>query len=130
MGLDNALRASLNIGLEYFMVPSDARMRPPPLQWPLLCVSCDEGSDGKAMLYALQSPRWNLNIIGRFDPNHGLWNSIKAAMKAHSVGLWSLALLSAVAWNMPHLPYSEDRFFYQVKNILFWRKRTFFFRKK
>ena len=118
---DNSLRASLSIGLNYFHIPSDPQKRAKlypqgPSTWPLLIVSCDEGSDGKAMLYALQSPKWNLNIMARFDPNHGLWNSIKAAMKAPSVGLWALALLSAIAWNMPHLPYNDDRFHYEVKN--------------
>ena len=54
--------------------------------------------------------------MARFDPNHGLWNSIKSAMKAPSVNLWALALLSAIAWNMPHLPYNDDRFHYEVKN--------------
>ena len=68
LGLDNALRASFNVGLNYYVVDE----KKPPIEWPLLCVSCDEGSDGKAMLYALQSARWNLNIVGRFDPNHGL----------------------------------------------------------
>ena len=114
LSLDNALRSSLCVGLDYYVITEQFRKTVPPFQWPLMKLCCDEGSDGKAAFFALQG-KWNLNIIGVFDPNHGLWNSIKGAMKAHSVGLWSLALLSAIAWNMPHLPYSEDRFFYTIK---------------
>ena len=78
-----------------------------PVQWPLLQIATDRGSDGvSALQYAQRKEGLFLNIDTVYDQSHDVTNDIdnaiaKADLKPHST-------VAVGTWDVPHGPWSED----------------------
>ena len=107
--VDNALRAGAGFGLDAFVIPEEASQPTRnPLKWPHLLICCDQGSDGLcAYNWLAQTQRFNGEFVS--DPAHGIWNDQKLALTR--CGLWQHTLLMTAMLNVPHGPWSEQRFF-------------------
>ena len=105
----NAILLSVGVQFNYYALD----LTRSAFEWPKLSVALDEGSDGRAAIHALHSPHFKFNVEGKYDVNHGVHNNYKAAVKG--IGEWSFLLLCIVIWNLPHMPYDEDRFFHTIK---------------
>ena len=116
--LDNALRVGGGLSLRYFQQPEAVADRnPDPTTWPRLALVRDEGSD-MTCAGAFLKRKAMLCFDELIDFNHGEWNCLKGAVKES--GLWSHLLVMAVAANLDHGPYSEDRYYETLRGA--WRQ--------
>ena len=107
--LDNALNAGAGISLSYFKQNLDPALRPvDPTLWPRLSLVRDEGSD-MTCAGAFLKRKALVNLDESIDFNHGEWNCLKGAVR--EAGLWPHLLVMAVAANLDHGPYLEDRYY-------------------
>lgn len=92
-------------GVLYFALPDDPTQRPPPLMWPRLSLSPDQGADGvSAICFMVHHLRCVVDVA--FDPSHACWNDMLSGIKgAH---LYEHLLLSMIRLNVPCGPWSED----------------------
>ena len=82
-----------------------------PMTWPQLVMCADEGSDGVAAFnWLVQTQRFNGEFLS--DPAHGMANDLKLSLQR--VGLWKHTLLMTAMLNVPHGPWSEQRFFQKL----------------
>ena len=102
--LDNMLRAHCGVGLQHFQQPADIKLRAPPMTWPVLSLSPDQGSDGMCAGNYLRYHRL-VNLTELWDQGHGAWNCCKNALKA--VGQWTPKLLLICVNNMRHGPWAD-----------------------
>lgn len=117
--LANQLQEGCGLALSHFQIPRDPTAQKPYTEWPLLSVSCDQGSvEESAMHFCQESLHLNWDAFP--DPAHGCWNDVKAALRlSHQ---WQHVCCMLVVWNVPHGPWSEDRRFGEAQAVL----RNFF----
>lgn len=103
--LHNQMTPLVPKGINYFCQAEQAQEREPPLKWPRLSISPDQGSDGlSAICYMVHHLRCNVDVA--FDASHACWNDLLAGIKcAH---LYDHLLLSMIRLNVPCGPWSED----------------------
>ena len=113
---DNMLRAVLSSGWSHFAQPDNLEERDPnPLNWPVLVLSPDQGSDGWCALQFLQ--RMMAVACELFlDLSHGGWNDVRLALK--HTKLWIHILLLTVAVNLSHGPWEEAKLRQAMKEHL------------
>ena len=123
IAFDKLLFLMLGTGLVHFMVGVDAGAKdfgarrnplrdqdfddkPAPLP-PTVCLHCDEGSPGFAMLWYLL---YNKKLRFRFAPTrdifHREWNDVRCALGDSKV--WYAVLLTTMVINVPHGPWESS----------------------
>ena len=111
---DNALRHTVGHGWSNWKLPRPLAERGCPFTWPRMTVALDEGSDGKSAVFGLQS--LGVNVEAVFDCSHGVCTNYLDSVK--KVGEWPFLLLCVITFNMPHMPYDEDRFLHTILNSM------------
>eukprot|EP00971_Amphidinium_carterae_P161523 3202519-Amphidinium_carterae.5 len=87
----------------------------PAVQWPMLNLVADQGSDGLSGANFLQH-HCQLNVTFTADPCHRSWNDCKQALKR--ARLWETVLGSCVLLNYPNGPWKEQRFHRRNQEVM------------
>ena len=82
------------------------------LEWPLLMVACDKGSDGVSALNMLRY-ELRLNCEAYFDPSHGAWNSAKEAISFAGLSVHQFLML--MAYNVGYGEWGDSSRLEQIK---------------
>lgn len=111
--LDNQYRLlSGGPGLRFFQPAEDEERWRNWRTWPFWVIGVDLGSDGVSGLHVGQY-KFSLCLEGLSGPSHGAARDVDGAIKA--VGLFPLALLMVVSFNLPFGPMREDFRYVQLK---------------
>lgn len=112
---DAAMQAVTGLGYKHFMQPPDLKDRGPPNEWPLVVLSCDEGSDGIAATNYLLFGR-SCGVIRLRDPSHRTWNNAVDALKESALYTW--VLLIGVVMSQDHGPWANQRWYQTGKEAV------------
>ena len=106
------LRVATGAGLGQFMLHHLVAERPDPVQWPILTLSFDQGSDGycAANFVAYHLP---VGILALPDPNHRCWNDAQLALK--DCKMWSAINVMTIVFNADRGPWADARWYQQAK---------------
>ena len=122
--LDNALKGPFGAGpgLRHFVVTEDAEKTVPPLRWPRLLMSTDEGPD----IFGLQT--WMDNqarvcLQRTPDPSHGVHGDTLLA--AEDCFLGPFLYLMTLVINIAFLPWNDGKFGHQISEC--WAEWSSFF---
>jgi hypothetical protein len=110
--VDCQLRDSTSVGgLHTFQIDEDPAKRPDPMDWPLLQMASDRGSDITCATFFMKY-EININLDDTGDQSHDIHNDQKGTLS--DAKLLSFNLLQCAALNVHHGPWSEDTRFRQV----------------
>jgi hypothetical protein len=110
--VDCQLRDSTSVGgLHTFQIDEDPAKRPDPMDWPLLQMASDRGSDITCAIFFMKY-EININLDDAGDQSHDIHNDQKGTLS--DAKLLSFNLLQCAALNVHHGPWSEDTRFRQV----------------
>eukprot|EP00959_Pyramimonas_sp_CCMP1952_P347958 7288586-Pyramimonas_sp.AAC.1 len=90
-------------GWDRFQQPSALDQRRPPLEWPSITLSIDQGGDGWSGAHFLMS--WNANVLLLFDPSHRVWNDCTLAFRDNGLYYWVLIVITVI--NIDHGPFNS-----------------------
>jgi hypothetical protein len=111
--IDNALQAGTGVGLKHFHYSEELYGACDPFRLRRLCLAPDQASDGVALVNALlYKKEVKLNLQVMWDFSHGGWNDWRQTLK--DTGRWGWFLVSVVAMNALHGPWSECKFFSEM----------------
>lgn len=115
LGTEHQLQASMPGGWAHFAMSPARQASLSPFDWPHILVSPDQGSDGVCALGFLARVK-DVNLSIAWDPSHGVWNDCRAALRWSD--LHSFQLLMVVVYNMSYGPWSEAKWFHEVRQGL------------
>lgn len=91
--------------------------------WPHLVIVADQGADGRSAMQALGLvPQLRLNVSAHYDPSHGLWRDILAAIR--ECGMFQWVLIAMVCINLAHGPEGTDLRYTQLRDSMSHCLRT------
>ena len=105
LALDNSLKGIG--GLKMWKMPAERAQWPEdPLDWRLLILSPDSGSDGWAAMNWMDQNEFCCDRTP--DPSHGVWND--GVLAAGDSGLGVFLLILSICCNLPFMPWNDGRF--------------------
>lgn len=115
LGTERQFQAVLAEGWGRFVISDEQFESFDPFRWPHITVSPDQGSDGVCSLGFLSRAK-RINVSVAWDPSHAVWNDFRGALRWSD--LHSFQLLLVVVYNMSYGPWSEARWFHEVRQGL------------
>lgn len=115
LGTERQLQAVLSDGWNRFAISDHQFNFADPFLWPHITVAPDQGSDGVCSLGFLARVK-QINVSVAWGPSHAVWNDIRSALRL--CDLHSFQLLMVVVYNMSYGPWSEARWFHEVRQGL------------
>lgn len=104
LSADRQMMVTLGVGYRHFCLPPP-EVRPPPMEWPLSMIACDEGSDGIcATNYLIY--KMGCGLVRFRDVSHRTWNNCCDAMR--DAGVWNFFLLAGAAMSVDGGPWSDQ----------------------
>ena len=101
------LVVATGFGWTQFQQPMDREERGPPLQWPTVTVSIDQGGDGWSACQFLLSQCICLILL--CDTSHRTWNDYQLAL--HDSGYWYWCICMIVLLNYDNGPWQSQQWY-------------------